>query len=69
MKSRKLPVGGPSKRPRPANSGLEAKNHDWNDWVKAVEKYDSDIYTLLISIDRDDGSTSVKGMSARGSPG
>ena len=50
VKSRKLPVGGPSKRPRPANSGPEAKNHDWNDWVKAVEKYDSELVVFYSTL-------------------
>ena len=60
----KLPVGGPSKRPKPVNSGprseeprlerlVQGSGEVWQ-WARSLL-----LYTLLVSIDRDDGSTGM----------
>ena len=50
VKTRKRPVGRPSKKPRPAHLEPEAKDHNWNEWVRAVEAYDSELVTFYCTL-------------------
>ena len=50
VKTRKRPVGHSSKKPRPVHLEPEAKDHDWNEWVRAVEAYDSELVAFYSTL-------------------